>query len=646
MNRQHLFLGTIVFLLLTSFAHNHSGAADESTEQLTKQPNILWITAEDMSPTLGCYGDDVATTPNIDQLATQSVLYRHAFATAPVCSPSRACLINGLIATSQGTHQMRSAFPIPAFMTGFPGILRKSGYYTSNNVKTDYNSANSDAIIRESWDESSATAHWQNRPPGKPFFSVFNLMTSHQSRTMAWPYDQFVKEVQSELTATEIHDVRKVVPPPYYPDTPVVRKTIARYYDCVTLMDKQVGEILRQLDDDGLAENTIVFFYSDHGSGMPRHKRVLLDTGTRIPLIIRFPSMVRHLAPGNAGSRIDRLVSFDDFGPTVLRIAGAPVPDYMKGNVFLGRDQDEPRQYVYGHRDRIDEVIDLARSVRDKQFLYIRNFMPHLGYNQPSAWPDQGEIKNEFRRLADPQRMTAVQWHFAGPTRPREELYDCDADPMNLVNLAGSKQYQSKIDELRGELFRHIRESRDLGFIPEAIAWDQTQGTTLWEMARKNSDDEQQRLVNAASAVGSGDETLFQQNLKHADAGVRYWGAVGFSSCQTISPQAIRALIDALSDPVLTVRIESAAALARHGRPDISIPVLCDALTDDSLAVVLHAARSIELLSDAMIGDKIAAATAAMQACDDRMKNADPQQELVMFIEFSTDAFLKRVGSR
>ena len=272
-------------------------------------PNILWITAEDMSATLGCYGDDYAITPNIDQLASESVRYTHAFASAPVCSPSRSCLITGCYATSLGTHNMRSAFPIPESMNGFPALLRNEGWFTTNNVKTDYNTGNNELIIKNSWDDSSETAHWRNRKETdklNPFFSVFNLMTSHQSRTMVWPYEQFQKDVQSLLTAKEIHDPAAAPVPPYYPDTPLIRREIARYYDCVTVMDKQVGELLQQLEDDGLAEDTIVFFYSDHGSGMPRHKRALLDSGMHVPLLVRFPEKYQHLTPAKPGETLDQ----------------------------------------------------------------------------------------------------------------------------------------------------------------------------------------------------------------------------------------------------------------------------------------------------------------------------------------------------
>ncbi|MDP6718319.1 MAG: sulfatase, partial [Pirellulaceae bacterium] len=437
-------------------------------------PNILWITAEDMSATLGCYGDEYAITPSIDRLSKESVRYTNAFATAPVCSPTRSCLITGCYATSLGTHNMRSAFPVPKSIRGFPTILRDAGYYTTNNVKTDYNTSSWQRIVKESWNDNSDTAHWRKRPAknGKqPFFSIFNLMTSHQSRTMVWTYDRFQREVQSRLTKDEIHDPSKVPLPPYYPDTPVIRRTVARYYDCVSAMDKQVGEILRQLEDDGLADDTIVFFYSDHGSGMPRHKRALLDSGMHVPLLIRFPKKCQHLAPAMPGETVDRLVSFVDFAPAILSLAGLDIPPHMQGRPFLGKPNSESRDYVYGHRDRVDEVIDMARSVRGKRYLYIRNYMPHLGYNQPTAWPDLGDIRHEFYRLTDPQQMTGPQWHFAGPTRPVEELYDCQSDPLNLNNLADSGEHSKVLNQLRAAHRGHVKKTLDLGFVPEPAAW-------------------------------------------------------------------------------------------------------------------------------------------------------------------------------
>ena len=613
-------------------------------------PNILWITAEDMSPTLGCYGDDYAITPNIDQLASEGTLYENAFATSPVCSPSRSCIINGLSAASQGTQQMRSAFPIPEYMTGFPSLLRSLGYYTTNNVKTDYNSANWEAIIAASWDESSDTAHWRGRQDDQPFFAVFNLMTSHQSRSMVWPYQQFVDQVQSKLTADEIHHPDGAPVPPYYPDTPIVRKTLARFYDCVTVMDKEVGAILQQLEEDGLADNTIVFFYSDHGSGLPRHKRALLDSGMKVPLIVRFPEKYRNLAPSGPGSRTDRLVSFEDFGPSVLSLTGAEIPTYMEGKPFLGTGAGSPREYVFGHRDRVDEVHDLARSVRDKRYLYIRNYMPHLGYNQPTAWPDLGEIRHEFYAHAERGGMTAPQEHFAGPSRPLEELYDCQVDPQNLNNLANSSVHRDVLDRMRAQLKARLSDSRDLGFIPEALAWKLSHGATPYEMAWSSASYRQAALIKAASQVGRASEATLLSHLADSNPGVRYWGAMGFSAAQVLSPKAITALIGALEDEEANVRIESANALARHGRLEESIPVLARALEEHDLAAVLHAARTVELL-----GQKALAALPAVVACDARMKRirppgtspvvVDPEKDMAMFIGFSTEAFLNQFGA-
>lgn len=612
-------------------------------------PNILWITAEDMSPTLGCYGDTYATTPHIDQFAIDGVVYDNAFATAPVCSPSRSCIINGLPATSQGTQQMRSAFPIPDYMTGFPSILREAGHYTSNNVKTDYNSANWNAIVAASWNENSNSAHWRNRKGDQAFFSIFNLMTSHQSRTMVWPYEQFVSEVQSKLDTQEIHDPNKAPVPPYYPDTLVVRKTLARYYDSVTAMDKEVGTILQQLEDDGLTDDTIVFFYSDHGSGMPRHKRALLDSGMKVALIIRFPEKYQHLAPSVPGTRSDRLVSFDDFGPTVLSLTDADIPAYMEGQPFLGGAAVSPREYTYGHRDRVDEVHDLARSVRDKQFLYIRNYMPHLGYNQPTAWPDLGEIRHEIYTHAKTERMTAPQKHFTSSTRPLEELYDSEADPQNLKNLANSSAYRDVLNRMQTQLEQRLSDSRDLGFLPEALAWELTEGTTPYDLARSPSDYQQSRLIKAASQVGLGTEETLLANLTHNDPGVRYWGAVGFSAGKKLSPTAIDALTQALEDKVPNVRIEAANALARQGNISQSIPVLAATLSLENLAAVQHAARTIELL-----GEKAIAALPAVVTCDARMKVirppgtspiiVDTEKDKAMFVGFSTEAFIKRFG--
>jgi N-sulfoglucosamine sulfohydrolase len=618
-------------------------SGQSSTASAVRRPNILWITVEDMSPTLGCYGDKYAQTPNIDRLAQQSVRYTHAFASAPVCSPARSCLIHGYLATTTGTHNMRSAFAVPEWMHGFPARLRQAGYYTANNVKTDYNTSSESQIIEASWDASSDSADWRGRQEGQPFFSVINLMTTHQSRTMVWSYEQFQRDVQSQLSAEQIHDPAEAPLPPYYPDTPLIRKTVARFYDCVTVMDKQVGEILQRLEDDGLADETIVFFFSDHGSGMPRHKRLLLDSGTHVPLLARFPERYRDWAPVPPGKSTDRLVAFEDFGPTMLSLAGLPEesqtsdkPDTLEGLAFLGPREKPPRNYVHGHRDRIDEVVDMARSVRDQRYLYIRNYMPHLSYNQPSAWADQGEVLHEFYRLADPRTMTAAQWHFAGPKRPLEELYDCRRDPHNVTNLAEAPEQRDVLRRMRDEHRRWVVASRDLGFLPETQQATIAVGSTPYEWARREKQYDVEAIQQAASLVGTNGQAAFARMLQDPNPAIRYWGAVGCSACSTLSDDALATLTAALVDTSEVVRGEAAGALVRHGRVRVALPVLIRLLRHDDPAVVLYAARTVELL-----GARASAAHADIQALAERFR--DEPGDPAWFIRFTTSGYLARV---
>jgi arylsulfatase A-like enzyme len=639
MNRRALCLAIVAFL--------SAGACSSGPPR----PNILWITVEDMSPNLGAWGDVYAHTPSLDRLASESVRYTNAFATAPVCSPSRSTLVTGVYATSLGTQRLRSRFPLPDSIRGFPSLLRAAGYHTTNNVKTDYNTSDETRLIEESWDESSETAHWRGREKGQPFFAVFNDPTTHQSRSMSWSYEQFQKEVQSRLTADEIHDPAAAPVPPYYPDTEVVRRTIARYYDCITVMDKNVGRILAELEEDGLAEDTIVFFYSDHGAGLPRHKRVLQDSGMNVPLLIRFPEKYAHLAPAAAGETTDRLVSFVDFPPTVLSLLGLEIPDHMQGTPFLGPATGEPRSHVFGARDRIDEAYDLARSVRTRDYLYIRTYMPHLSYNQPSWYSDQAEIRQEITRLARRERLSGPQLAYAGPMRPREELYLVREDPQQLKNLVYSDEHRDALSALRRELTRWIRETRDVGFLPEADAWARIRAgdTTPYELARSDGGYPQARITGAAALVGRGDALDEQTDLLgDPDPAVRYWGAVGLLASERSSDESREALRAALLDSSAVVRIASAAALARHPSEDhtedegpgpddldASFRVLREELKGDDLDAALLACRMIELLEAA--GPPT---VRAMRQAAARFEDMEGDQAL--FIRFSTDAFLRR----
>lgn len=605
------------------------------------RPNILWITCEDMSPTLGCYGDDYARTPNLDRLAAQSVRYSNAYASASVCSPARSCLITGIHATSLGTQNLRSRFPIPQHIQGFPVYLRAAGYFTSNRTKTDYNTSDERRLIREAWTVQGPKGHWRRRKPGQPFFCVFNHTVTHQSRSMVQTYQQFRKRVQKLLRPQERHDPATAPVPPYYPDTPIVRRTVARYYDCITVMDKQVGVLLKQLEEDGLADDTIVFFYSDHGAGMPRHKRLILDSGLRVPLLIRFPKKYQHLAPGRPGEAVDRLVSFVDFPPTVLSLAGLLIPDYMQGQAFLGSAAAEPREHIFGARDRVDEAYDLARCVRGQRYLYVRNFMPHLSYNQPSAYSDQAEIRSEITRLAAEGKLNAAQTAYAGPRRPTEELYDTRNDRHQIHNLADSPEHKPILDRLRRRLRQWIIDTKDVGFLPELIAWQRAAGSTPYEVARQPSKYPLERILAAADLVGRGREVLPKQIelLGGEDAAVRYWAAVGLRALGADAAPATDALRKALRDPSPNVRIEAAAALAGLGHAEEAMHVLTREMEGEQADARLHAARALQLL-----GETARPAFPAMQTALAVARKRKRMHD--MYLVFSLNAALKKVGQK
>jgi N-sulfoglucosamine sulfohydrolase len=436
------------------------------------RPNILWISAEDISPDLGCYGDDYARTPALDKLASQGVRYTNAFSSAPVCAPSRSAIITGMYPTTMGSMHMRSKAVPPAGIKAFTEYLRADGYYCTNNSKTDYNfeAPPSNRPPDTIWDETSAKAHWRNRTDkNQPFFAVFNLVISHESQIRVSP-EQFAKNT-AQLTADQRHDPAKAKLPPYYPDTPLVRRDWANYADNITAMDYQAAAILRQLEEDGLVDKTIVFFWGDHGRGLPRGKRWVYDSGLKVPLIVRWPGKQ------NPGTTEDRMVSLLDLGPTVLSLAGVKVPPHMQGRAFLGEQQRGAGEYIFAHRDRMDEAYDMMRAVRDKRFKYIKNFFPGRPYAQHIEYMEEMPTMKEMRRVykdhmnaLDPnygKAMTPAQLLFFRPEKPPEELYDTDADPHEINNLAASPQHQAVLKKMRAVLAQWQKETKDLGLMPE-----------------------------------------------------------------------------------------------------------------------------------------------------------------------------------
>jgi arylsulfatase A-like enzyme len=438
----------------------------QSTARPVNRPNVVWISNEDMSPKLGAYGDKVARTPALDRLARQSVRYTQAFSTAPVCAPSRAAIITGIHQATLGAHHMRTtedrvpelpgpylAVP-PFYVKAFPEYLRAAGYYTTNRMKTDYQFGVPFTI----WDDVSKAAHWRNRPDrSQPFFSVFNLEVTHES--------QIFPSSPARKGKPLVTDPAKVDVPPFYPDTPAVREELARIYDNIADMDAQVGEILKQLEDDGLSDNTVVFYWSDHGDGVPRAKRSLYDSGLRVPLMIRWPKALG--ATVEPGAR-DEMVSLVDLAPTVLALAGVEIPTHVQGRVLLGPKARHAPQYVFGARDRMDQEYDMMRSARDARYLYIRNFEPELPYAGHIIYRNQSAIMQEWLTLQAAGKLTGPAALWMRTSRPAEELYDTQSDPHQIRDLSGDPAHRATLERLRGAVIAWMRDSADQGLINEA----------------------------------------------------------------------------------------------------------------------------------------------------------------------------------
>jgi N-sulfoglucosamine sulfohydrolase len=606
-----------------------TGSRIAHVETSGEKPNILWITCEDTSPRLGCYGDQLAITPYLDKLAGEGIRYTKAFATAPVCAPSRSCLITGVYATSLGTQHLRSEVKLPEEIKCFPEYLREAGYYCSNNYKKDYN-----FIDVGVWDESSPQAHWRNRRPGQPFFSVFNFVSTHQGQINGSD-EEFEEKYGSKLEPMERHDPAEISLPPYYPDTPFVRNIWARYYDLITFMDKQVGEVLDQLEEDGLADNTIVFFYADHGLGIPRFKRTLYDSGLHIPLIVRFPEKYQHLSTVRPGETVENLVSFVDFAPTVLSLVGLPIPSYMQGRAFLGSQTKPARKYLFGASSRVDEAYEFSRCVRDGRYKYIRNFFHHLPYIQPSQFCDQAEIMQELRRAVAEEKLTPAQKLLWAPTKPVEELYDTKADPHEINNLVGHPETRAVLEKLRRTLRAWMLQSRDTGLLPEAEMHIRAEGSVPYTMTRNALKFPQRRIFAAADLVGKGPESIAEliRFLGDSDGVVRYWAVIGLDALGPQARPATEALENVLGDSSPNVRFAAAGVLCRMGMCEPALPVLADGLKEEREETVLYAAREIQRCGAAVLPiiEQIREAKAGCENPDGSFKNNNH----AMFIDWA-----------
>ncbi|MEM9932774.1 MAG: sulfatase-like hydrolase/transferase [Bacteroidota bacterium] len=579
------------------------GCEEESS--IESLPNILWITSEDMNAFLGAYGDEYAYTPHLDQLAAEGIKFTHAYATAPVCSPSRACLITGVYATSLGTQHLRSYTRIPDFIKGFPEYLREKGYYCTNNDKEDYNFTKEDI-----WDESSKEAHWRKRPDGQPFFSVFNIETTHQSQIFGSD-SAFYEKYGKLLSDKEKHDPDLAPVPPYHFDSEEVKKLWARYYDLVSLMDRRVGEILAELEEDGLTDNTIIFYYSDHGTGMPRSKRALYDSGLRVPLIIKAPPAWQKKLGLTPGTSSDDLVSFVDFPPTLLSMLDIPIPNYMQGKVFLG-EKKEDIPYVIGHSDRVDEAYEASRTVRDKRFRYVRNYLSHTPLIQPNFYTDQSEIMQAlYRQRRQTPALTNAQASMWALTRTYEELYDVSKDPFETTNLAGDSIYQEQLVKMRAQLDEWTVSTYDSGLLHEIDMVNIDDSSTIYESLR-NPDylptDEILSFFQSRTGDDWNSETWLGY-LQHPHPTIAYWASVsGLSRPITLypplsaiynkadwgSPEVVGAFKKNLSHPSPAVALTAAQALCYQELPEAAYETLSSYLNSENKVARLYAARIVE----------------------------------------------------
>ncbi len=522
------------------------------------RPNILWITSEDHGPHMGCYGDTCATTPNVDRLAARGMIYKRAWSCAPVCAPARTTLITGLYATSTGAEQMRSMVPFPAGKQMFPQLLRDAGYYCTNNAKEDYNLAAPGRV----WNESSSKAHWKNRPADTPFFAVFNSTKSHESRLHG-------------RSRAPGHDPAKARVPAYHPDAPEVRQDWAVYHDGVTAADADAGRCLKELEEAGLAEDTIVFYFADHGSGMPRSKRWPYNSGLQIPLVIHIPEKFKALRPPGykAGGESAQLVSLVDFAPTVLSLAGIEPPAWMQGRAFLGRFQKPPQPFLHGFRGRMDERLDLVRSVTDGRYVYVRNYLPHLIYGQHLNYMWKTPTTRVWERLHLDGKLNAEQDAFWKP-KPPEELYDLQSDPDEVKNLAASADHAEIKARLRNAQQTHAATIRDVGFIPEGERFARSHGSSPYDFGH-GENYPFARIIETAESASMLDVAAvpaLHKALADPDPAVRHWAVLGIHMRGQKAVAESRAeLLGALKDRSPCVRIPAAQALAQFApESDIS----------------------------------------------------------------------------
>ncbi|WP_437201231.1 sulfatase-like hydrolase/transferase [Planctomicrobium sp. SH664] len=570
-----------------------AGIASAQPAGQSALPNILWLTVEDTGPELGCYGNPDAVTPHLDRFARESTRYLNAWSNAPVCAPARTTLVTGLYPHSTGSEHMRSLTRIPTRFEMYPAQIRKAGYFCFNQSKEDYNVERPEDL----WDEIAEKRRpWSELKKHQPFIAVLNQNITHESRIRTRPHQQ-------------VHDPAKVSIPPYHPDTPDVRQDWAQDYDNITEMDEWFGRMLEQLESNGLDENTIVFFYGDHGSGMPRHKRAPYASGLRVPLLIRVPEKFRHLASADMqpGGTSERLVAFIDFAPTLVSLAGQKPPAWMQGRAFMGAAQTEPNDYLYSFQGRMSERYDLIRTVRNKRYLYVRNYMPHRPLGQQVNYMFQTPSTRSWYEEYRAGRLNPVQSRFWERKSP-DELYDLEQDPHQIDNRIDDPALKSVRDELRHALRQQQLTVRDVGLIPEQELRNLLPEITPYEFGHDPERYPLERVLEMADRATfsrEADLPVLVQGLKDENSVVRYWAAMGLliqgEKGFEAGGSALHEVV--LHDPSPSVRVPAAELLARFGNSEqnrLALQWLLEAADGSTFgaALALQALTAIDELDE------------------------------------------------
>lgn len=583
-----MFSRFLIFLSLLFFKNQAVCA------QKDNKPNILWLVIEDTSPQyIGCYGNSAVNTPNIDRLASNGVRFSNAYSTGTVSSPSRSTIITGVKTYKMGTGNHRSSFPVPDFMKGFPYYLKQAGYYTSNNSKTDYNTSDAKRIIADSWNDSSDTAGWWNRKSGQPFFSVFNFGDSHQSKTMTNPYDIYKKQVLDLLPdSLEVSD-NDFQMPPFYKDTPEMRKQLARVYNGVSLADYKIGQILNRIEKEELMDSTIIFFYADHGEGMPRGKSNGIGQGYKVPFVVWFPEIYRHLSPwGTEGVVTDEQIDFSDLAPTILSLAGIDIPEYFDGRAFLGGQREEAKEYLFISNDRCENSFNLDRTVIKNNLLYTRHFTPYSPQLRWIHYFIYGEISqliiNDYNngKLSDQEAIVMEP-------REAEYLYDLSADPWEMHDLSNDPAYREELDQMRRALEKNIIDSKDILFNTEYELKKLGDGVTPYEYRLLHEYDFNS-IWEAAKYAGFRDiesKNIQIRLLNSPNKVTRLWAAIGLKSHSSFDEMEMAQISQHLPDQYPPVQIFLASTLYDNDKSPEARKVLEKYLSSsdpDLILMVLH----------------------------------------------------------